>query len=86
MRKVHRQIPDLPQDVADRGTAVIERHLAVYGVSRARDLPEEGKVYLRHELQNFFAEQLPDGPRELPRDVYGWRRCWRAVRDFFAGR
>src|SRR5438045_452370 len=42
VRKVHRQIPDVPQNVADRGTAVIERHLAAYGVSRARDLPEEG--------------------------------------------
>ena len=86
MRKVHRQIPDVPQNVADRGTAAIERHLAAYGVSRARDLPEEGKVYLRHELQKFFADQLPDGPQELPRDSYGWRRCWRAVRDFFAVR
>src|SRR5436309_10096532 len=35
VRKVHRQMPDVSQEVADRGTAVIERHLAAYGVSRA---------------------------------------------------
>jgi len=83
---VQRQTPDVPQNVADRGTAVIEQHLAAYGVSRARDLPDEGKVYLRHQLQKFFAEQLPDGPQEPPRDSYGWRRWWRGVREFFAAR
>src|SRR5262245_180457 len=75
MRKAHRHMPDLPQAVADRGTEVIERHLAAYGVTRARDLPEEGKVYLRRELIQFFNAELPEG---LPHPAASrrWQSWW----------
>ena len=73
MKKVNRYVPDVPQNTADRGTEIVERHLAAYGVSRAMDLPEEGKVHLARELQGFFAGEFPDGLRLLnPSDV-GWR-------------
>ena len=78
MRKVHRHAPDVPQGVADRGTELIERHLAAYGVTRARDLPEEGKVYLRRELSQFFAAELPDGVPQ-PDNARGWRGWWAAL-------
>jgi hypothetical protein len=83
MKKVNRYVPDVPQRVADRGTEIVERHLAAYGVSRAMDLPEEGKVKLLRDLQAFFGREIPEGLELLdPREV-GWRgalrRFWRAV-------
>ena len=70
MKKVNRYVPDVPQKVADRGTEIVEKHLAAYGVSRAADLPEEGKVRLMRDLRGFFDEELPDGLRMLhPSDV-----------------
>lgn len=83
MKKVNRYVPDVSQRVADRGTEIVERHLAAYGVSRAMDLPEEGKVRLLHEMQNFYRREIPEGLTMLnPSDV-GWRgfikRTWRAA-------
>lgn len=80
MKKVNRYVPDVPQKVADRGTELVERHLAAYGVSRAADLPEEGKVRLIRDLRGFFDEELPDGLRMLDPSDVGWRgalkRLW----------
>ena len=83
MKKVNRYAPDVPQKFGDRGTEIVERHLAAYGVSRASDLPEEGKVRLMRELQGFFNRELPEGLAMLhPADV-GWRgffnRFWRRL-------
>jgi len=73
MKKVNRYAPDVPQKLGDRGTEIVERHLAAYGVSRASDLPEEGKVRLMRDLQGFFKRELPEGLTMLnPSDV-GWR-------------
>jgi hypothetical protein len=73
VKKVNRYVPDVPQKIADRGTEIVERHLAAYGVSRPGELPEEGKVRLFRDLRGFFDEELPDGLRMLsPADV-GWR-------------
>lgn len=70
MKKVNRYVPDVPQRVADRGTEIVERHLATYGVSRASDLPEEGKIRLMKDLRGFFDQELPEGLRMLdPSDV-----------------
>ena len=83
MKKVNRYVPDVPQRVADKGTEIVERQLAAYGVSRAMDLPEEGKVRLVRELQNFYGRELPDGlamldPREM--GIRGaLRRGWRFI-------
>jgi hypothetical protein len=83
VKKVHRYVPDVPQRVGDRGTEIVERHLAAYGVSRAMDLPEEGKVRLVHELQNFFNRDIPEGLAMLDPSDVGWRgslkRVWRAL-------
>src|SRR5207249_1358056 len=79
VRKVNRRQPDVPQRTADRGTDVIERHLAAYGVSRARELPEEGKVYLYRELSQFFSEELPQGVPAPERETRGWRGWWNGL-------
>ncbi len=81
MRRVCNSRTVVSQDVADGGTAVIERHLARYGVTRARDLPEEGKVMLYHELGRYFADQPAEKLTQLPPRVGFWRRmrqriCW----------
>jgi hypothetical protein len=57
--------------VADRGTEIIERHFQAYGVKRAADLPEEGKVHLYRAMQQFLAEELPPGSHEA-----GSRGAW----------
>ena len=79
MKKVNRYVPDVPQRVADRGTEVVERHLAAYGVSRAADLPEEGKVRLMRELNGFFARELPEGLTMLDPSDVGWRGAIKRV-------
>lgn len=83
MKKVNRYVPDVPQRIADRGTEIVERHLATYGVSRAADLPEEGKVRLMREMQSFYREEFPEGLEMIDPNEVGWRgflrRCWRFV-------
>jgi hypothetical protein len=80
VKKTNRYVPDVPQRVADRGTEVVERQLAAYGVSRASDLPEEGKIRLMRELRATLDEELPDGVKLLDPSDVGWRgalkRAW----------
>jgi hypothetical protein len=84
MKKVNRHLPDVPQLVADRGTEIIERHFNAYGVKRASDLPEEGKVRLHRDLQQFFTAELPDGPEPPPSNPW-WTRVVDRIRGFFTG-
>jgi hypothetical protein len=90
VKKINRYVPDVPQRVADRGTEVVERHLAAYGVSRAMDLPEEGKVRLHHELQKFYYNELPEGLALLDPSEVGIRgvlkRGWRRFTGLFRSR
>lgn len=82
MKKVHRHVPDVPQGVGDRGTEIIERHFQAYGVKRAADLPEEGKVHLYREMQHFLATEIPPGSHEPgPRGV--WARCVERLKALF---
>ncbi len=84
MKKVSRHVPDVPQGIADRGTEIIERHFNAYGVKRASDLPEEGKVHLYREMQQYFAEEMP-GALELQPPATWWGRALTWVRSFFTG-
>jgi hypothetical protein len=81
VKKVHRHVPDVPQGVGDRGTEIIERHFQAYGVKRAADLPEEGKVHLYREMQKFLAHELPPGSVEAgPRGAWGrWMERLKAL-------
>jgi hypothetical protein len=84
VKKVHRHVPDVPQSIADRGTEIVERHFQAYGVKRAMDLPEEGKVHLMREMKAFFAAELP-GQSEVAMPRSGIALWWERVRRFFAG-
>jgi hypothetical protein len=84
VKKIHRHVADVPQSVADRGTEIVERHFQAYGVKRACDLPEEGRVHLYRQMQQFLAAELPEG--SLPREP---RRRWpqwiERLKAFFNG-
>jgi hypothetical protein len=84
MKKVSRHVPDVPQGIADRGTEIIERHFNAYGVKRASDLPEEGKVHLYREMQQYFAEEMPGGVEVKPPAPW-WGRALAWIRGFFTG-
>jgi hypothetical protein len=84
VKKVHRHVPDVPQNIADRGTEIVERHFQAYGVKRAMDLPEEGKVHLLREMRSFYATELPRHSEAIaPRS--GPAAWWDRVRRFFEG-
>jgi hypothetical protein len=85
VKKVNRLVPDVQQRLADRGTEVVERHLAAYGVSRAMDLPEEGKVRLMRDLQGFYHEELPEGLQMIDPSDIGWRGALKRVWTFLRG-
>jgi len=80
VKKVHRHVPDVTQGVADRGTEIVERHFQAYGVKRAMDLPEEGKVHLMREMNAFFATELPQQSAVAPPSS-GWALCWKRLRQ-----
>jgi hypothetical protein len=85
VKRIHRHVPEVPQAIADRGTEIIERLFAAYGVSRASDLPEEGKVRLHRELSAFFEREMPEGlPIPDPNSV-GWRGWLQRFYDFLTG-
>jgi hypothetical protein len=84
MKKISRHVPDIPQTMADRGTEIIERHFNAYGVKRASDLPEEGKVHLYREMQQYFAVEMPGGVQIQPPTPW-WARAGAWARRFFAG-
>jgi hypothetical protein len=84
VKKVHRHVPDVPQTVADHGTEIVERHFQAYGVKRAMDLPEEGKIHLMREMRSFLATELPrQSEASAPRSPL--LRWWERVRRFFEG-
>jgi hypothetical protein len=82
VKKVHRHVSDVPQGIGDRGTEIIERHFQAYGVKRAADLPEEGKVHLYREMQHFLQAEIPQGSLETgPRGA--WSRWVERLKALF---
>jgi hypothetical protein len=54
MKKLFPEASDIGQSVANRAAKIIEKHLRLHRVDRARDLPEEAKVRLYRDLRFFF--------------------------------
>jgi hypothetical protein len=84
MKKVNRHLPDVAQGTADRGTESIERLFNAYGVKRASDLPEEGKVRLYRQMQQYFSTEMPHGVEARPPTPW-WAAVVARVRSFFVG-
>lgn len=78
MKKLFPEAPDVPQNVANRAVRIIEKHLRLHRVTRARDLPEEAKVRLYRDLRFFFDSGLQ------PPSMGGEKRGF-SVRGFFSG-
>lgn len=74
-------MPEFEQDIADEVTRIVHSHLEAYRVSRASDLPEEGKVSLLHAVTRYLDATV--GPDALPPDglAAGWRAACLEVRD-----
>jgi len=69
MKKLFPEAPDVPQSVANKAIRIVEKHLRIHRVDRAKDLPEEAKVRLLLELRRFFEAESEGGrgkPAEPP--------------------
>lgn len=88
MKKLFPEAPDVPQSVANRASKIVEKHLRLHRVERARDLPEEAKVRLYRDLR-FFLES--GGQPSYPGPggtLSGMRRffseLWGKIEDFLS--
>lgn len=54
MKKIFSDAPDVPLATANAVARIIERHLRIHRVDRAKDLPEEAKVRLYRDIRAFF--------------------------------
>lgn len=80
MKKIHRAVPDVPQNIADQGCEIVERYFNRYGVTRALHLPEQAKVDLLHELKAFYAIELPQAWVEKAMARAQQRSWWQRFR------
>lgn len=66
MKRVHLECESVSLPIGDGVTRLVEEIFTDYGVSRASDLPEEGKVRLMQAMQRHQGENLPDGLKKRP--------------------
>lgn len=88
MKKLFPEMPDVPQNVANRAVRIVEKHLKLHHASRVRDLPEEAKIRLYRDLKFFFegGAQPPspgasDGKFTLRKSL---ARIWEKIDDFLS--
>jgi hypothetical protein len=88
MKKLSSEAPDVPQSVANRAAKIVEKHLRLHGVGRAKDLPEEAKVRLYRDLRFFLdsgGQPSDPGPGGA---ISGARRflsgLWGKIEDFLS--
>ncbi|MEN6357800.1 MAG: hypothetical protein ABFD83_12040 [Armatimonadota bacterium] len=74
MKKLFPETPDVPQTQANRAARIIEKHMRMHRVEKAKDLPEEARIRLYRDLRFLF-----DGGEQPP--VVGGRFC---IRSFFS--
>lgn len=71
---------------ANRASRIIEKHLKMHHVNRARDLPEEAKIRLYRDLR-FYLEsgtQPPDA-HSGRQSLRGWLSgMWIRIEDFLS--
>lgn len=86
MKKIFPETPDVPQNVANRGVRIIEKHLRMHKVDRAKDLPEEAKIRLLHDLQAFFDSELREGGNKGGSSSQRgfWRNLWEKIQNFLS--
>lgn len=88
MKKLFPEVPDVTPSVANRASRIIEKHLRMHHVNRARELPEEARIRLYRDLRFFFesGSQPPsagsDGGRPSIRAYLS--RLWSKIEDFMS--
>lgn len=85
MKKIFPDTPDVPQNVANRGVRIIEKHLRMHKVDRAKDLPEEAKLRLLRDLKAFFETELGEGGNKGgsgSKDKGFWANVWEKIQNF----
>ena len=88
MKKLYPELPDVPQSVANRALRIIEKHLRIHHVNRARDLPEEARIRLHRDLRFFFESGSPPPSMDSGRKGFSIRgffsRLWEKIEDFLS--
>lgn len=88
MKKLFPDAPDVSPSVANRAAKIIERHMRLHRVEKARDLPEEAKVRLYRDLR-FLFEAGPNKPADAGegkgRSIRAFfSRLWEKIDDFLS--
>lgn len=87
MKKLFPEIPDAPQNIANRAARIIEKHMRMHRVEKAKDLSEEARMRLYRDLRFLF-----DGGNEPLSNAGGGRfsirrffsRIWEKLEDFLS--
>ncbi len=88
MKKLYPGMPDVTPTAANRAVRIVERHMRIHRVKRARDLPEEARIRLYRDLRLFFeGDQQPpyagSGKKSFSLRRY-LSRLWERVEDFLS--
>jgi len=88
VKKLFPETPDVPQTMANRAARIIEKHMRMHRVDKARDLPEEARIRLYRDLRFLFdgGDQPPVSGSEskgfsLRRS---FSRFWEKLEDFLS--
>lgn len=87
MKKLFPEMPDVPQNIANRAARIIEKHIRTHRVEKVKDLPEEARIRLYRDLRFLF-----DGGDQPLSNVGGggfsirrfFSRLWEKLEDFLS--
>lgn len=84
MKKLFPETPDVPQAVANRAARIIEKHMRMHRVEKAKDLSEEARVRLYRDLRFLFdgGDQPAGGKKFCARSFFA--RMWEKLEDFLS--
>ncbi len=86
MKKLFPEAPDVSTSVANRAARIIEKHLRIHHVNRAKDLPEDARIRLYRDLRFFFdSDSQPpgkDGQKFSIRAALS--QLWSKIEDFIS--
>ena len=83
MKKIFPESPDVAQGTANRGVRIIEKHLRMHRVERAKDLPEEAKIRLLRDLKSFFESEMGGGSSRTGNRGF-WANLWEKIENFLS--
>lgn len=88
VKKLFPEVPDVLPSVANRATRIIEKHLRIHHVNRAKDLPEEARIRLYRDLKFFFESGSAPPGTESQGKGFSFRaffsQLWGKIEDFLS--